>query len=390
MRQPKSALYGHSSYSSMMELPFRSASNNPSTPDSSQQSFDGNPYFNTVPEEILNFPVTRVANDTLDPWLMMDMPDSTSPESSRMSMSPSQGIATPSSDGFYSPPYPEQLQLPAYQLLEQPRPLRCRSTSHPNWVNNGGIWAHQFAESELWDTQPFATQSWIPSPYDDYASPSMAPDLAHTSNIALLPHPYSPHSNYPMSETIQTMMIADNGVSPSDARRNGREDSSDEDSDTDEEGSNYSQSSKMKTESPRPHIDKWTVSVGNIQHSVTRGYVCAEPGCKGSFVRPEHLRRHFRSKHSPERQFKCKVPECKTSEFSRGDNLRDHYWTHLHRGGRKGKNRKYSLEELKEILGPKEKKLIRRLRDKLRQHHEKEKLKKQQSPWPTYVERSML
>ncbi|KAF1348335.1 hypothetical protein EJ07DRAFT_23707, partial [Lizonia empirigonia] len=59
-----------------------------------------------------------------------------------------------------------------------------------------------------------------------------------------------------------------------------------------------------------------------------RGYVCNVPSCGTSFVRPEHLRRHLRSKHSSgNKPFPCKVPACGT-HFSRGDNLRDHYWTH--------------------------------------------------------------
>jgi hypothetical protein len=70
--------------------------------------------------------------------------------------------------------------------------------------------------------------------------------------------------------------------------------------------------------------------------------------------------------------------------------LRDHYWIHLDRSGRKGKNRKFTFAELKELLGPKEKKLIRRLRQKQRQHEEKEKLKKQHTPRPAYVERPRL
>ena len=70
--------------------------------------------------------------------------------------------------------------------------------------------------------------------------------------------------------------------------------------------------------------------------------------------------------------------------------MRDHYWTHLDRGGRKGKNTKYSFVELKELLGPKEKKLIRRLRQKQKQHEEKEKLKKQKIAQPGYAARSRL
>jgi hypothetical protein len=70
--------------------------------------------------------------------------------------------------------------------------------------------------------------------------------------------------------------------------------------------------------------------------------------------------------------------------------LRDHYWTHLDRGGRKGKNTKYSFAELKNLLSPKEKKLIRRLRQKQKQHEEKERLKKQNIAQPGYAARPRL
>jgi hypothetical protein len=73
--------------------------------------------------------------------------------------------------------------------------------------------------------------------------------------------------------------------------------------------------------------------------------------------------------------------------FSRGDNLRDHYWTHLSRGGRAGVNKKMTLEELKVILGPKEKKLIRRLREKQKAHLAKQSRKLSR---PAYVVRSRL
>jgi len=70
--------------------------------------------------------------------------------------------------------------------------------------------------------------------------------------------------------------------------------------------------------------------------------------------------------------------------------LRDHYWTHLDRGGRKGKNRKFTFAELKEILGQKERKLIRRLRLQLQRHEKKEELKKQRIANPVHVERPRL
>jgi hypothetical protein len=93
--------------------------------------------------------------------------------------------------------------------------------------------------------------------------------------------------------------------------------------------------------------------------------------CTKKFVRPEHLRRHVRTVHGREQPYTCQVPDCDKA-FSRGDNLREHYWTHLSRGGRTGKNKKMDFLELKAILGPKQRKLARRLRMKLNKQKEKQ------------------
>ncbi|KAG9185020.1 hypothetical protein G6011_00011 [Alternaria panax] len=87
--------------------------------------------------------------------------------------------------------------------------------------------------------------------------------------------------------------------------------------------------------------------------------------CAKTFQRPEHLQRHVITVHGEDKCHLCKV--CPRL-FSRRDNLREHYWTHLTRGGRAGKNTKMSLPELKAILGPKEKLLVRRLKRKLLNH----------------------
>lgn len=398
MEQPNFASYVPSSYPNMMDLPvsdhqpFRCASNGPTTPGARQQCFDDSSYFNTVPPETLNIPISRVAESSLDPWLM-DMPALASSESSRLSMSPSQSVATPPSDGFYSPTYPEQLQLPAYQLLEQLQPLRTCTTSHPNWVNSAGNWQHEFTEGDIWSAQPYVPQPWTPNSYDGYAAPNLTAQTNHGPFQTLT---YSTQDYCPTLETVHVAATRTSGSSKVDDSA-ADDDSSEEDSDSDEESSDYSQAegstsgsrSKTKTRSPSMRVDRWTVPVNSIQQLEIRGHLCHVPQCTASFVRPEHLRRHVRSKHSEERKYPCRVPDCDT-RFSRGDNLREHYWTHLHRGGRAGKNRKMTLPELKLILGPKEKKLIRRIREKQKQHLEKEKVKKQQVARPTYAVRSML
>lgn len=402
MEQPNFASYVPSPYPYMMDLsvshqPFRSASNGPTSPESRQHSFNESSYFGTIPQELLNIPVSRVARSSLDPWLM-GISGTASPESSRLSMSPSQGIATPPSDDSYSPPYPEQLQLPAYQLLEQPQPLRSYSTSHPNWVNSTENWQREYPGSDIWPTQPFVAQPWIPNSYEGYGSSdvaTVASSHADFSNEAHLPYTYPTHGQIPEMQALQAIADAANTGSAFTEDANEDESSSDEGSDWSEEASNYSQAEasssrpKPKTRSPHPHVDKWTVPVNSIQQSNTRGCICSVPNCGAAFVRPEHLRRHVKSKHIKVREYVCPIPGCGTM-FSRSDNLQDHYWTHLHRGGRAGKNKKYTMSQLKEIFGSKEKKTIKKLRQKLNTHLEKEKQKKQRVARPAYVKRSML
>lgn len=90
--------------------------------------------------------------------------------------------------------------------------------------------------------------------------------------------------------------------------------------------------------------------------------------CTKTFQRPEHLRRHVTTVHGRDKCHLCKVcPKL----FSRRDNLREHYWTHVKRGGRAGKNVKMTIPELTSILGPREKRLLKRLRGKLATHQAK-------------------
>lgn len=368
-------------------LPFQFASSSSATPDSRQHSFDETPYFGTVSQDVSNFPASRVTKSSVEPWLMTIA--TASPASSRLSMSPSQGIATPPSTDYYSPPYPEQLQPPPYQLSEQPYSVRPRSTSHPNWVSYGEDWERTYTEGDLWSAQPDVAQPWALTSYTSYRSPHVAPDDAQTSNGALQSYPYPMQTQFSapgvlqlkrfvsdLSEQIETVSLNDKRTQDED------EGSSDENSTWDGESSNSSQSGglllrcRSRAQLPRPHVTEFSVPVSVIQQQERRGYLCKVPGCDSSFLRPEHLRRYVKSKHCETRPYTCKISGCSTP-FSRGDNLRDHYWTHLDRGGRKGKNRKFAFAELKELLGPKEKKLIRRLRQKQRQHEEKEKLKRQ-------------
>ncbi|XP_013389665.1 zinc finger protein 521 [Lingula anatina] len=60
-------------------------------------------------------------------------------------------------------------------------------------------------------------------------------------------------------------------------------------------------------------------------HNPSRTFVCSE--CGNKFHKREHLNRHYRTKHSDERPFKCPEPGCPKA-FKRGDKLREHLRNH--------------------------------------------------------------
>ncbi|KAL5115465.1 hypothetical protein ACEQ8H_006606 [Pleosporales sp. CAS-2024a] len=65
--------------------------------------------------------------------------------------------------------------------------------------------------------------------------------------------------------------------------------------------------------------------------------------CGRKFRRQEHLHRHEKT-HSGRKDYVCQL--CQT-QFNRNDNCWEHYWTHVHRPGRKnGRNKKQSLKRV--------------------------------------------
>lgn len=161
-----------------------------------------------------------------------------------------------------------------------------------------------------------------------------------------------------------------------------------EDSESEDGSSSYSKRKHSRSSSgssrgishkvPVLKLGKWDMVSDPFSRPQKRHYVCGriendgpnERHCRRSFMRPEHLRRHIKTVHGEARDYICKLPQCRKA-FSRGDNLREHYWTHLERGGRAGKNDKMTFAELKVALGPREKKLLRRLKHKLSNHQSK-------------------
>lgn len=89
--------------------------------------------------------------------------------------------------------------------------------------------------------------------------------------------------------------------------------------------------------------------------------------CNRKFLRQEHLKRHMLTVHVNRRKWPRKLPE-RHKWFSRADNLREHYWTHLDKGDSPGRNAQRSLEELKKMLCPEETSVCIRLEKRLQQY----------------------
>ncbi|PSN70664.1 hypothetical protein BS50DRAFT_570193 [Corynespora cassiicola Philippines] len=66
--------------------------------------------------------------------------------------------------------------------------------------------------------------------------------------------------------------------------------------------------------------------------------------CERSFGRPEHLKRHLKT-HSGEKPFECLICD---RPFNRRDNCHDHYWTHVERPGKTGRNGRMSIAGIAE------------------------------------------
>ena len=89
--------------------------------------------------------------------------------------------------------------------------------------------------------------------------------------------------------------------------------------------------------------------------------------CTKTFQRPEHRKRHMQT-HTEERQFRCRIPNCRHQEFNRNDNCRVHYITHCKIPGKKdGRNNRLPLEKVISFVAD-DPKLV----EKIRRDYEKE------------------
>jgi hypothetical protein len=316
-------------------------------------------------------PPATSAELAFPPWLM-DMPHYTGSLSRTSSLSGSEYISTP-------PAYTESSHM--YHLMDQALPHPANYMARDSQYSNQELhWQPHLSSGGAHSSQQplsrFAQSAWQPSDYtaptfpshmDYYASP-------HLDNTPTLLSPSGSACD------LRQQSFDEATVKPSET--NSSEFDSDSEDSSDESSSSYSQRSGSRLDSgshqrnptvaPVLRLGRWSTIGDPYSHPPQRHYVCliaAKSGerdrrCNRRFARPEHLRRHTNTVHSPLRPHCCKVPNCGKA-FSRSDNLRDHYWTHIERGGRTGKNDKMSILELREILGRGEKRLFKKLKKRL-------------------------
>lgn len=318
-----------------------------------------------------------------NPWLL-EAPPSTNTISRTPSLSGSESVCTP-------PSFTETQSM--YPMISQPLPFGASTVAQvPTWVNNSeNDWQLQ-QDSSTWATQPVPL-GWNGEGYHELSLPSQNHCIPqYTENTASsFQNSMQPYQFSPSQATDSVTLACSDEEKRSIFSSDGGSDS--EGTEYDEnfseiyhnglhKGVNESTQVEHKQTPSVLKLGKWSMSIDSYTHPEQRHYACPfsmgpDPhgrGCNKRFVRPEHLRRHVKTVHGDARDYICKVPRCHRA-FSRGDNLRDHYWTHISRGGRAGKNDKMSFAELRDILGPKEKKLIKRLKTRLLKQKNRTKAK---------------
>jgi hypothetical protein len=323
------------------------------------------------PETYAHTHASIAADLTFNPWLL-ELPPHASPVSRTSSLSGSENIATP-------PPFMEHTSV--YHMVDDAHQQAASYImTDSSYVQNQELtWQPHMSQgcASLPPAPQAALPAWHGSSYGDPPMPPMdyyahqfagSPVQSYNDNLVVL-------SAQVDEMRYQASIVAnadDSTVSDSDS----------EDSEYEDDASSYSQSRGSRSNSGPNHthshatlvlrLGRWGALTDPHNRPAARNYPCTrvdqignhERQCERSFARPEHLRRHVKTVHGQLRPYVCKVPRCARA-FSRGDNLRDHYWTHLQRGGRAGKNDKMSFAELKAILGKGDKRLMRRLKQRL-------------------------
>lgn len=276
-----------------------------------------------------------------------------------------------------------QSALSLHHLQELPISHRSSGTvSQFNWiVNTGNAWYQQCTEGHTWANQPFLS-AWGSHSHTGLLFPSAEHCFPPIINSTVPLCSQFKEVQYPsghLSDSASFRQAPNAAIDMSDSSR--ASDPESDESDDDNESARPITRPKhrgMQSLSSVLKLGKLSMAVQPCNQSEQRHYFCpfsskVDPNgntCSQRFVRPEHLRRHVKTVHGTDRDYTCKVPGCNKA-FSRGDNLRDHYWTHLNHGGRAGRNDKMSLVELKAILGPKERMLVKRLKMKLKKQKDR-------------------
>ncbi|KAH5127176.1 hypothetical protein HBH70_234710 [Parastagonospora nodorum] len=316
------------------------------------------------------------AEIVFSPWL--ELP-STSPLSRTSSLAGSEYVPTP-------PSFIERPPIPTFPMMDHQ--LESSSDYLSRYINylrdQELAWRQYLLSDSVSQPPPPRTPfpAWNPASYEIASVHAMEYHNQPFTNkmvpsfIQSTPETRKAGCRNPCSMPSYTESGTTSSISDSD------------DSESEDDNSIYSKRERSRSNSgssrgashrvPVLKLGKWDMLSDPFSRPQPRHYVCGriendgpnERHCRKSFMRPEHLRRHIKTVHGEARDYFCKLPRCHRA-FSRGDNLREHYWTHLERGGRAGKNDKMSFAELKAVLGPKEKKLLRRLKHRLSDHQAK-------------------
>ncbi|KAH9869890.1 hypothetical protein J1614_006811 [Plenodomus biglobosus] len=314
-----------------------------------------------------NTPPPGALHTTLGQWMLQGQ-SCGSPLSTMSSLSPSESIATP-------PPYPDQLPLAGYYLDErQHQPCQDSAVGCASYGSVAKVhWESQCATTNNWNEHSMAP-GWPNDIYPGLPLPATEPFVSSIPVIA--PPAFSLPSTSTSHSTTNHLFATAPRFQSNEA------DSDTSDSESEASNTDIHEPGRTPNSHTTPHftITKWDLSsTPPYTRQQSHPFPCPLTGhldtrgklCTANFARPEHCRRHVKTVHGAAREYHCKVPRCERA-FSRGDNLRDHYWTHLQRGGRVGKNDKMTLEELREVLGRGERRLVRRLRVKMERLRERQ------------------
>ncbi|RYN85789.1 hypothetical protein AA0119_g13117 [Alternaria tenuissima] len=309
----------------------------------------------------------NIPTDAFHPW-MLEGPPYGSPLSTCSSIGHTEGVCTPS---YADMPTCSAVNLPVFEHVQSPPNSDAWSDERePRWkLSNPGVPIWGPRQPSLPYQGRSACDQELLQRIPDYivqSGPSSAPDsISYQAPVS------SSAAGLVDSAPFQQDLAISPDVSEKDS--DSESDSSDCENDSSFHGFSDSSTRQRGAKSRVMKLGRW----GRIAYPFyttiePRHYRCSladkknpQNLCAKKFQRPEHLRRHVTTVHGNGKCHLCKV--C-PRPFSRRDNLREHYWTHLKRGGRAGKNTRMSLPELKAILGPKEKQLVKRLRRKLHNH----------------------